>query len=60
MVCDIQDYCVFVLFPSAGILKNRRTQSFGNWICFRPQVRGQETSTQFGPLERASLNPKTQ
>jgi hypothetical protein len=55
MVYDIQDYWVFGLCPSSGILKNRRTR-FGNWICFRPQVRGQETPTQLGLLERASLN----
>jgi hypothetical protein len=55
MVYDIQDYWVFGLCPSSGILENR-TQRFANWICFRPQVRGQETPTQLGPLERASLN----
>jgi hypothetical protein len=27
------------------------TQHFGNWICFRPQVRNWETSTLLGPLE---------
>jgi hypothetical protein len=52
MVYDIQDYWVFGLCPSSGILRNRTTQRFGNWICFRPQVRGQETSTHLGPLER--------
>jgi hypothetical protein len=30
---------------------------FGNWICFRPQVKvGKKTPTQLGPLERANLN----
>jgi hypothetical protein len=52
----VQDYWVFGLCPSSGILKTRRTQRFWNWICFRPEVRGQETPTQLGPLERASLN----
>jgi hypothetical protein len=33
-----------------------RTQRFGNRICFRPQVRGWETPTLLGPLERANLN----
>jgi hypothetical protein len=28
----------------------------GTWICFRAQVRRQETPTQLGPLERASLS----
>jgi hypothetical protein len=31
MVCKTQDYWVFGLCPSFGILKNR---GFGNWICF--------------------------
>jgi hypothetical protein len=30
-------------------------QRFGNWICFRPQVKG-KTPAQLGPLERANLN----
>jgi hypothetical protein len=52
MVYDIQDYWVFGLCPSSGILKNRRTQRFGNWISFHPQVRGrQESPTQLGPLD---------
>jgi hypothetical protein len=38
MVHDIQDYWVFGLCPLSGILKNRRTQRFGNWVSFRPQV----------------------
>jgi hypothetical protein len=33
---------------------NEKTQRFGNWICFRPQVG--KTPTQLGPLERANLN----
>jgi hypothetical protein len=57
MVYDIPDYWVFELCPLSGILKNRTTQHFENCICFRPQVRGQETPTQLGPLERASFNP---
>jgi hypothetical protein len=56
MVYDIQDYWIVGLFPSSSILKNRKTQRFGNWICFHPQVRGQEAPTQLGPLQRASLN----
>jgi hypothetical protein len=33
------------------------TRRFGNWICFRPQVKGgKKTSTQLGPSERANLN----
>jgi hypothetical protein len=35
--------------------KHYRTQRFGNWICFRPQVKG-GTATLSGPLERPNLN----
>jgi hypothetical protein len=31
-----------------------RTQRFGNWICFRPQVRGWETPTLLGPVIEVS------
>jgi hypothetical protein len=34
----------------------RRTQRFGNGTCLRPQVRGLETPTLVGPLERANPN----
>jgi hypothetical protein len=34
--------------------KKLRTQRFGNYICFRPQVR-LETLILLGPLERANL-----
>jgi hypothetical protein len=33
-----------------------RTERFGNWICFRPQMRGWETPNLLGPLERANPN----
>jgi hypothetical protein len=35
--------------------KNKITQRFGHWKCFRPQVRGQ-TPTLFSPLERSNLS----
>jgi hypothetical protein len=35
------------------VSKYQKTQRFGNWICFHPQVKG-ETPTQMGPLERAN------
>jgi hypothetical protein len=38
MVYNTQNYWVFGLCSSSGILENRK-QRFGNWICFRPQVR---------------------
>jgi hypothetical protein len=41
------------LLPPAGII---RTQRFGNWICFCPQVTGWEAPTLLGPLERANLH----
>jgi hypothetical protein len=35
----------------------QKTWRFGNWICFRPQVKvGEKTPTQLGPLEKANLN----
>jgi hypothetical protein len=52
-----QDYRDFGLCPSSGILKNtKHTHRFGNWICFRPQVRAWETPTLLGPIERVILN----
>jgi hypothetical protein len=52
-----QRYWVFGLCPSSGFFlnNNEKTQRFGNWICFRTQVKG-ETPTLLGPLERANLN----
>jgi hypothetical protein len=35
--------------------KNYRTQCFGNWICFLPQIR-RKTSTLLSSLEKANLN----
>jgi hypothetical protein len=33
----------------------QKTRRFGNWICFRPQVKvGEKTPTQLGPLVRAN------
>jgi hypothetical protein len=31
-------------------IPNQKTQRFGNWICFRRQVRGEDTYS-VGPLE---------
>jgi hypothetical protein len=44
-----QNYWVFALCPSAGILETRK-ERFGDCICFRPQVSG-GTPTLLGPLE---------
>jgi hypothetical protein len=54
MVYSTQNYWVLGLCPSSGILETRK-QRFGNWICFRPEVKG-ETPTLLGPLERANLS----
>jgi hypothetical protein len=36
---------------------SKKTRRFGNWICFRPQVKvGEKTPSQLGSLERADLN----
>jgi hypothetical protein len=48
------NYWVLGLYPSSGVLKTRK-QRFGNWMCFRQQVRG-ETPTVLGPLESVSLS----
>jgi hypothetical protein len=34
------------------------TRRFGNWICFRPQVKGEEDA-KLGTLERANFNHRT-
>jgi hypothetical protein len=39
--------------------RNLKTQRLGNWICFRPQVRGGETPSLLGPLERTNLRTET-
>jgi hypothetical protein len=49
-----QNYSVAGPCPSSGILKIIE-DSFGNWICFRPQVR-EVTANLLGPLERANLS----
>jgi hypothetical protein len=36
--------------------EHQKTQRFGNWIHFHPQVRGWETPIPLGPSERANLN----
>jgi hypothetical protein len=36
--------------------KNIKSRLFGSWFFFRLQVKGGETPTQMGPLDRANLN----
>jgi hypothetical protein len=58
MVYNTQNYWVSGLYPSSGILENRKHDVSEN-ECFRFQVKGGEkTPTQLGPLERANLNPE--
>jgi hypothetical protein len=59
VVYNTENYWVFGLCPSSGILKTRKTQGFGNWTCFLPQVRDGETPTLLGPLERAGEKTET-
>jgi hypothetical protein len=56
MLYNTHNYWVLGLCPLSAILKTRK-QTFGNWICFLPQVMG-ETPTVLDPLERANLNVK--
>jgi hypothetical protein len=51
MVYNTQNYWVFVLCLSSGILENRK-QRFGNCNCFRPQVRVEDTYS-VGSLRRS-------
>jgi hypothetical protein len=51
MVYSTLSYWVFGLFPSSGALYGVETRCFGNWICFRPQVKGGENS--FGSLRKS-------
>jgi hypothetical protein len=39
MVYNTQSYWIFGLCPSSDFEITKKTQRFGNWICFRPQVR---------------------
>jgi hypothetical protein len=49
-----QEISGFLDFIHCPVFEGTR---FGNWICFRPQVKGgKKTPTLLGPLERANLN----
>jgi hypothetical protein len=48
-------YRIFLDFFHRPLFK--KTLRFGNWICFRPQVKvGEKTPTQLGPLERELIS----
>jgi hypothetical protein len=53
MVYDTENYWIFGLYPSSGILKTR-TQRFGNWMF--PSLGEGETPTLLGTSEKANLN----
>jgi hypothetical protein len=56
MVYNTQNYWVFGLFLSSGILETRK-HDVSETGCFRPQIKGgNKTPTQLGPLERVNLN----
>jgi hypothetical protein len=46
----------FWTFSIVRFSRELKTRRFGNWMCFRPQVKGEKTPTQLGPLERDNLN----
>jgi hypothetical protein len=55
IICTFRDIGFSDFIHRPGIKKQtKETRRFGNWICFRPQVR--ERLILLGPLERASLN----
>jgi hypothetical protein len=40
MVYNTQNYWVYGLGPTSGIINNWKGQCFGNWACFCPQAKG--------------------
>jgi hypothetical protein len=58
MVYNTQNYWVFWTFSIVRYSRKWSARYFGNWSCFRPQVKGGEekTPTQLGLLERAEFS----
>jgi hypothetical protein len=52
MVYNTHNYWVFGLFPSSGILENRK-HDVSETACFRPQVKGAEDTYSVGPLGKS-------
>jgi hypothetical protein len=52
MVYNTQNYWVFELFPSSGILENRKCD-ISETRCFRSQVKGGEDIYSVGPLRKS-------
>jgi hypothetical protein len=55
MVYNTQNYWVFGLYPSSGILENRK-HDVSETGPVSVLGEGEKTPTQLGPLERANLN----
>jgi hypothetical protein len=49
-----KDVSVLLDFWIMSFVQYSKKQRLGNWICFRPQVKG-DTPILLGPLERANL-----
>jgi hypothetical protein len=56
MVYNTRNHCAYGLRPLSGILNDLNTQRFKTCISFRLQVKGKETNTLLGPLQRANFN----
>jgi hypothetical protein len=56
MVYNTQNYWIFGLFPSSGILENRKHDVSETGSVSILRSRGETTPTQLDPLERANLN----
>jgi hypothetical protein len=56
MVYNNQDYWVFGLCPSSGILKTKKITMFRKLNLFASSGEWWETPTLLGPLERANIN----
>jgi hypothetical protein len=44
------DLLGFWTFSIVRYSRKQKTRRFGNWICFRPQVKGREDTHSVGPL----------
>jgi hypothetical protein len=54
MVYNAQKYCFFGTFSIVRYSRKHKTRRFGNWICFRPEVKGVEDNYSFGPLRKSN------
>jgi hypothetical protein len=56
MVYNTQNYWVFALLPSSGVLENRKHGVLKTGSVSVIRLRREKTSTKLGPLDRANLN----